>query len=260
MKHLDLFSGIGGFALAAQRVWGDEHKIMAFCEKEPFCKKILKKHWPDVSIVDDIKNFDTGNFIGTDIITGGFPCTDLSNAYFGSHKDLEGSESSLFFELIRIVLKVNPKWVIIENVPKILKYMDIIRGEMSFYEWDARIFEASEYGALCRKKRAFIVGCPIERGASKVLNLSEKHRQINVCRGQEDILPMCLPWKGGISLERLASCVIENTEDDPTGIREGYGVSSGVDGHRYLALGNAIVPQVAEIIMQSIKEINKSMN
>ena len=56
MRHLDLFSGIGGFALAAQRVWGDEHEIVAFCEKDAFCRKILNKHWPDVPIVEDIRD------------------------------------------------------------------------------------------------------------------------------------------------------------------------------------------------------------
>ena len=56
MRHLDLFSGIGGFALAASWVWGAEHKIVSFCEIDPFCQKVLKKHWPGVPIIPDIKD------------------------------------------------------------------------------------------------------------------------------------------------------------------------------------------------------------
>ena len=55
MRHLDLFSGIGGFALAASWVWGQDHEIVSFCEIDPFCRKVLKKHWPDAPIHDDIK-------------------------------------------------------------------------------------------------------------------------------------------------------------------------------------------------------------
>ena len=61
MKHLDLFSGIGGFAYAAQQVWGDEHEIVAFCEIDKFCQKVLRKHWPDVSIIGDIRDVTKEN-------------------------------------------------------------------------------------------------------------------------------------------------------------------------------------------------------
>ncbi len=55
MRHLDLFSGIGGFALAARNVWGDGHEVIAFCEIDKFCQKVLKKHWPDTEIIGNIK-------------------------------------------------------------------------------------------------------------------------------------------------------------------------------------------------------------
>jgi hypothetical protein len=71
---------------------------------------------------------------------------------------------------------------------------------------------------------------------------------------------MCLPWKGGVSLERLASCVVENTEADSTGIREGDGVPGRLDGHRYLALGNAIVPQVAAEILKAMMQADRQAN
>lgn len=63
MRHLDLFSGIGGFALAAKLVWGERHNLLAFCEKDKFCQKVLKKHWPNVPIVDDIVNLTVDSIV-----------------------------------------------------------------------------------------------------------------------------------------------------------------------------------------------------
>ena len=80
MNYLDLFSGIGGFALAAQRVWGDDHEIAAFCEKDEWARKVLHKHWPDVPQVEDICTLDATQLGPIDILTGGWPCQDNSNA------------------------------------------------------------------------------------------------------------------------------------------------------------------------------------
>lgn len=80
MRHLDLFSGIGGFALAAKWVWDEHHNILAFCEKDEFCRKVLKKHWPNVPIVDDIFSLRGDDYEAVDLITRGFPCQPFSSA------------------------------------------------------------------------------------------------------------------------------------------------------------------------------------
>ena len=77
MRHLDLFSGIGGFALAASWVWGSEHSIHSFVEIDPFCQKVLQKHWPDVPIHSDIKDYEHDGTAIT-LLTGGFPCKPFS--------------------------------------------------------------------------------------------------------------------------------------------------------------------------------------
>lgn len=79
MKHLDLFSGIGGFSLAASWVWGSELDIVAFCEKNKFCQQVLKKHWPTVPIINDIYELKGDQFGPIDLISEGFPdgWTDL---------------------------------------------------------------------------------------------------------------------------------------------------------------------------------------
>ncbi len=259
MKHLDLFTGIGAFSLAARKNGID---TLYHAEINENANNVLAKNFPSIPNLGDIRNIDgtwLRDFCGIDLITGGFPCTDLSQAKNGSHKGFEGRESGLFYELARIVIECDPKWVVLENVPQVLNYMDRIKEEMFFHDWDARIFEAGEYGANCRRKRAFIVGCSVEGGATEILDLAEKHRTLIQSGGNEDVFPMCLPWKGGVSLERLGSCIVETAETDSTRIREGNGISRGVDGHRYLMLGNSIVPQIPMIIFKEILAVDRGM-
>jgi len=111
LKMLDLFSGIGGFSLAAS--WTNQIKTVAFCEIDPFCQKVLKKHWPDVPIFDDITRL-RGDDIGTaDIITGGFPCQPFSCA--GQRKG-KADDRYLWPEMLRVISEVRPSWIIGENV------------------------------------------------------------------------------------------------------------------------------------------------
>lgn len=111
LKMLDLFSGIGGFSLAAS--WTNQIKTVAFCEIDPFCQKVLKKHWPDVPIFDDITRL-RGDDIGTaDIITGGFPCQPFSCA--GQRKG-KADDRYLWPEMLRVITELRPTWIIGENV------------------------------------------------------------------------------------------------------------------------------------------------
>ncbi len=149
MKHLDLFSGIGGFAYAADQVWDNvEH---TFCEIDSFCQKILQKHWPQSKIYGDIRTLTTNaecrgcgegrEFGGMDeiqerktynslsiaerntsdgrpfILTGGFPCQPFSQA--GRRKGT-GDDRFLWPEMRRVISEFKPTWVIAENVRGIL--------------------------------------------------------------------------------------------------------------------------------------------
>lgn len=164
-RHLDLFSGIqvGGFALSAQNVWGVDYEPIAFCEIDKFCQKVLKKHWPDVKIVNDVKEITENQWGKIDLLTGGFPCQDLSIA--GGRNGLAGKQSGLWFEMARIIEMVKPKWVIIENVPGLLSsrngrdMAEILKtlSEIGYcVAW--RVLDARYFGVAQRRKRVWIVG------------------------------------------------------------------------------------------------------
>jgi DNA (cytosine-5)-methyltransferase 1 len=161
VRLLDLFSGIGGFSLAAQWVWGDELEIVGFCEIEKYAQKVLQKNFPGVPIYEDIKKLNGKDFKNIDLITGGFPCQDISVA--GKGAGLEGARSSLWFEMHRIIREIRPRFALIENVP-----MLTIRGgtrviaDLAEIGYDAEwtIIGADDVGAWHRRKRIWIVAYP----------------------------------------------------------------------------------------------------
>src|SRR5689334_7839605 len=113
MKHLDLFSGIGGFALAAR--WAGFETFL-FCEIDPFCQKVLNKNFPKVPIFGDIK-FLSVQYHQVDILTAGFPCQPFSVA--GKQKG-KNDDRYLWPETFRIIKLSHPHWLILENVPGII--------------------------------------------------------------------------------------------------------------------------------------------
>ena len=158
---LDLFSGIGGFSLAAEWVWGDDLEIVAFCEIDKYCRKVLNKNFPSVPIYKDIKELDGEAFKDIDLITGGFPCQDISVA--GKGAGIEGARSGLWSEMHRLISHIRPRYVIIENVP-----MLTVRGGTRVisdlaeagYDAEWQIVGADDVGAWHRRKRIWIVAYP----------------------------------------------------------------------------------------------------
>ena len=102
-RLLDLFSGIGGFSLGLERSGG--FKTVAFCEIDPFCRKVLAKHWPKVPCYDDVRTLTAARLaadgISVDAICGGFPCQDISVAGLGA--GIDGERSGLWSEYARII-------------------------------------------------------------------------------------------------------------------------------------------------------------
>ena len=157
MKILDTFAGIGGFSYAAEKLIGG-FETTQFIEIDPFCQKVLKKHWPHVPIHDDLRTFTAKPF-QYQVICGGFPCQDISVA--GLQKGItEETRSGLFFELMRVIRMVRPQYVVLENVAAILnRGLDIVLRELSEAGYDAEwsVIPASSVGACHKRSRWWLV-------------------------------------------------------------------------------------------------------
>ena len=167
MKILDTFAGIGGFSYAAERLIGG-FETTQFIEIDPFCQKVLKKHWPHVPIHDDIRTFTAKPF-QYQVITGGFPCQDISVA--GLQKGItKETRSGLFYELMRVIRMVRPKYVVLENVAAILnRGLDIVLRELSEAGYDAEwsVIRASSVGACHQRSRWWLVAYPNSKQSSR---------------------------------------------------------------------------------------------
>jgi DNA (cytosine-5)-methyltransferase 1 len=154
MKHLDLFSGIGGFALAAR--WANIETV-AFCEIDSFCQKVLAKNFQNVPIHNDIKTLNGEDFAGIDIITGGYPCQPFSVA--GSQKAQDDSRH-LWPEMCRIIAQAKPTWAICENVyGHIALGLDCVLHDLEAlgYACQSFVIPALGTGANHNRERVFIV-------------------------------------------------------------------------------------------------------
>jgi len=189
VKHLDLFSGIGGFALATEMVWGDVEHV--FCDNEPFSQAILKKHWPNSQIHGDIRQVtpdtvgcghlhgepekhaaDTGietfgesatgcGRFDVDLLTGGFPCQPFSQA--GRRRGTE-DDRHLWPEMLRVIREFHPRWVIGENVGGFVTWsgglvLEQVHTDLEGegYEVQAFIIPAVSVNAPHRRDRVWIV-------------------------------------------------------------------------------------------------------
>lgn len=168
MKALSLFSGIGGIDLACE--WADIETV-AFCEREPFPQKVLRKHWPNVPIYDDVctltKERLEADGIGTiDIIHGGYPCQPFSTA--GNRKGTE-DDRHLWPEVFRLIQAIKPRWFVGENVAgHITLGLDIVLADLDSigYAWETFVIPACAVNAPHRRDRVFIVGYPKHYGSS----------------------------------------------------------------------------------------------
>ena len=155
LRTLDLFAGIGGFSLGLERTGG--FRTVAFCEIDPYRREVLARHWPDVPCHDDVTTriFSEGE---ADVICGGFPCQDLSNA--GKRAGLAGKRSGLYRELVRAIRVVRPLHAIVENVAALLgSGMGTVLGDLAESGADAEwnCVPACALGAPHERDRVWIV-------------------------------------------------------------------------------------------------------
>jgi len=152
-----LFSGIGGFELGFEATGRFETRWQVECDA--YATKVLQKHWPDVQRHDDVCTWPNETTQPVDVIIGGFPCQDIS--YAGKGAGLDGERSGLFYELMRIVRVVGPKYVVLENVAALFtRGMDQVLGTLASHGYDAEweVVSAASVGAPHRRDRVFIIG------------------------------------------------------------------------------------------------------
>ena len=157
MRLLDLFSGIGGFSYAAEKLIGG-YETVAFCEMDEFCQKVLKKHWPQVPIYDDVRTLDAARLGRIDIVTGGYPCQPFSQA---GRRQGEEDERHLWPEMLRIIKSCKPRYVLAENVAgHVTMGLDQVLTDLEDQGYTTRaiIVPACAKNAPHRRDRVWIIG------------------------------------------------------------------------------------------------------
>lgn len=245
-----LFSGIGGIDLGLQMTGGFETRWM--CEIDPWCRRVLAKHWPDVPCYEDVTTLDFETVEHVDVICGGFPCQDISNA--GQRAGLSGERSGLWREMLRAVRVVRPRFLLVENVAAITnRGMATLHGELAAlgYDVESDCIPAAAVGAPHIRDRAFVLAYPSDdwtgrrkqqsqggEGTAQVANANERGRD---------------GWSGA-----FGACWWTQPTDcgwwivEPALDRVATGIPRRVD--RLRGLGNAVVPQVVEHIGRMILE------
>ena len=164
LKVLDCFSGIGGFALAESFFEG-QFETKQFVEIDPYCQKVLSKNFKDVPIHDDIKTFTAprGSF---EVCTFGFPCQDISVAGRQSGMGKE-TRSGLFYECIRLLREIRPKFAIFENVRNLLSIEEgrvfqevLFQIAQSGYSAEWGVVSAKDVGGCHLRQRIWIIAYP----------------------------------------------------------------------------------------------------
>jgi DNA (cytosine-5)-methyltransferase 1 len=286
MRHGSLFSGIGGFDLAAE--WMGWENIFQV-EIDLFCQKVLKKNFPNVKKYGDVRAFDGTKYRGAiDILSGGFPCQPFS--YAGKRK---GKDDVRFIwsEMLRVIREIKPAFVVAENVNGIIgMVLNQMLAEMEAegYITETFIIPACAINAPHRRDRVWMVaysnGNDVKHDTSKIQSTANQtegkaqgtHRERlrsefgAVCENVPDTnsarlqtlreqgrLPQtegqtCSGAERGNLLGRKWSATWWNAE--PAVGRVANGVSNRVD--RIKSLGNSIVPQVAFEIFKAIEKIN----
>ena len=256
-SHLDLFSGIGGFALAALMLNNDRNieilETKQFVEIDPYCQKLLSENFPRKLIHHDITQYLTESlnikysYTDFDIITGGFPCQDLSVS--GKGKGLNGSKSGLWFEYLRLIELIKPSAIVIENVTPNRKqsWLLTVLENLSNLGYNAlwRTFRAFDFGKPHRRKRLFIVAfkntLPVRdqlifnQFFGRLPTLPGIDRHILNSSGHVEILARITQWQE-------VNCVLD-------------GKPSKEDKDRVHSLGNALIPAIAQFCLETVVKL-----
>jgi len=234
-----LFAGIGGFDLGFER---EGYEVRWQVEIDEYCQKVLAKHWPHVPRYDDVRDCGLHNLEPVDVITGGFPCQDLSVA--GNQEGLDGERSALWWDYHRIISELRPRFAVVENVPNLLnRGIDRVCGSLAEIGYDAEwhVISAADMGAPHLRKRVWLCTWPMADSSSVFSDGCNDYVEY----GKSEVSEF---GNGDSSARRGDS---HRWETEPDVGRVAYGVPDRVD--RLRGIGNAIVPQIAQQIARALK-------
>lgn len=256
-----LFSGIGGLELGLE--WSGLGPTLWHVEKSPYCRSVLSRHWPHAELHEDVRSVGADVLARVDLICGGFPCQDVSSA--GKRAGLAGARSGLWSEFARVIAECRPRWVVVENVRSgARKWVDAVRrdlGRLGYASLPIPV-SASDVGAPHQRARVFIVACRAPDADGSVVRLerrrigrtrreeawlSESHASDADGRGQSK------PRRPRAEIGRWPADSNRLWTAEPDVARVVHGLPGRVDRER--ALGNAVVPQCAEVIGHVILQL-----
>ena len=282
LKTLDLFSGIGGFAVGLEAT--NFFKTTCFVEQDPYCQAVLRHHWPEVPTLGDIKNVKRPDLPDPDpdVILGGFPCQPFSSA--GLQK-AQSDSRHLWPEMFRLIKECRPSWVIGENVIGIVKLgLDEVLTDLENEGYATRTFNipACAVGAPHLRQRVWIVAHNVadpsisglqEHGYGQAEDAIERSKDVadpqskrhgrgssKKC-GNEQRIILPKEQEGGEMGREAEGCGEPHRPDqwwesEPPVGRLAHGVPNRVSQIR--ALGNSIIPQIAKEIGDAIKKSEES--
>lgn len=249
LKVLDLFSGIGGFSLGLERTGGFE--TVAFCEISKYQRRVLAKHWPGVPCYDDVRTLTAerlraDGIARIDVITGGFPCQDISPV--GARAGIDGESSGLWREFARLIREIRPRYAIVENSAALLdRGMGDVLGDLAASGFDAEwsIFSACMFGFPHTRERVYILAYP-----------NEQRQEARRPEGNGDGHEVAARGVGSEYLHQAS--VIARREgtakatSEPELARVADGIPHRVE--RNGALGNSVLPVIPELLGNAILE------
>jgi DNA (cytosine-5)-methyltransferase 1 len=255
-----LFAGIGGFDLAFER---EGYDVAWQVEIDSYCQRVLEKHWPDVPRYDDVRDCGLHNLEPVDVIAGGFPCTDISCA--GNQAGLNGEQSSLWWQMHRIIGELRPRFAVVENVANLLHTgIEQVCGSLAEIGYDAEwhVISAADVGAPHLRKRIWLVA-----DANRAHGIRPQHEVLPgrhaADGGGQDVAdadgvawPECdvgpeAGFQAPLRHDALRHRISGGWKTEPELGRVADGVPARVD--RLRGLGNAIVPQIAQHIARTLK-------
>jgi DNA (cytosine-5)-methyltransferase 1 len=277
-----LFSGIGGLEMGLEMC--GLGPVAWQCDSDPYARAVLAKHWPTVKRYDDVRAIN-GTAARVDVVCGGFPCQDISNA--GKRAGITGERSPLWFEFARVIRVLRPRVVFVENVAALAnRGLDAVLGSLAAMGFNAEwgVFSAAEAGAPHRRERLFVLAyadraglalgaqqpareeqSPSERGGSAVANALRKG-ELQPQGGVADVRRWAgnggQPLADSKGVRRKLGGRVEQREGsegagnvhhwaiEPDVGRVAHGVSARA--HRLRLLGNAVVPEQAALAFRAL--------